>query len=476
MNSYLGDSERIEHLADLLVSKTAKEPNTQVVTIDGAWGAGKTFAAERLMGCMEKAAEKEETALTLKVFRFDLLPFGNVNELIQSILSEIASRMWQENVINIKNEIRWLIGDATPKTNDSVAVAFGPMTITKKLSLSWSPKDQEKQLSRKFLKMRAKGYRLVILLDDLDRLRPAEIIAVMRMVESLQRFSGMVIILPYFRDVVASAIAQELTLDLPSSKAYLRKFRGDIVKVSPDFMDYKDKFISEFRKELPKKAEASVSEFEVSLAELVWYAVLHHIVLLETLDGMGDDPDGKKIAKYYPNETASPYLYTLYKEMEQNGKFHSKDVDIDAYAIEDNGRIKTFSSVYPHLSEVSDVANQRQNILSLLNKDVLMKPVYVSPEVRNLLKSSKGVGLGQDHDTVSQNAATRVVFHHILLRLLKETRNEPMLTDYYKWRDVEQLAYAIATDRRMKDLANITDRVALDRILATVKHRIIEFR
>src|SRR5690606_35885467 len=128
-----------------------------------------------------------------------LLPFGSVNESISTFLNDFATVLKNENLVDISNEIDQFILESTPAVEKlGVTASLGPISLSKNFGKSRNALNTN-TLIDKFRRLRAKSKAIIIILDDLDRLRPNEVVDVLRMVEKLRVLPGVVVMLPMFK-------------------------------------------------------------------------------------------------------------------------------------------------------------------------------------------------------------------------------------------------------------------------------------
>lgn len=99
-----------------------------VVTIDGAWGAGKSTTAWAVINEI-----KNNVRVKPMVIDRQLLPFGNVSESISLFLNELSDKLCENNLINISSEINQFILESSPLNEGfNVAANLGFFSLSKK--------------------------------------------------------------------------------------------------------------------------------------------------------------------------------------------------------------------------------------------------------------------------------------------------------------------------------------------------------
>lgn len=193
--------------------------NGFVVGIYGEWGLGKST----LLNFIEhyaRADVDEETPLV--VVRFNPWWFSGREDLVRRFFAELEKAALRANIKGRKNKkillesIRQL-GRASAK-----ALAFVPAVppgVAQVVDHATSLIPLEKLPDIVELKQRIDGalnkagLRVLVLIDEIDRLLPDEMIDVFRLVRSVGDLTGVNYVLAFDRDIVVSALTNHLRLD-----------------------------------------------------------------------------------------------------------------------------------------------------------------------------------------------------------------------------------------------------------------------
>lgn len=236
----LGFGEVAGRIADAITDRASSDG--LVIGLDGEWGSGKSSLLTLIEG--ELGRRSEEDRPTIINFRPWLV--GNRDALLTSLFSELAEKIAKVNVAR---------GDATAETKlkakraaktvrafaralgragDFVEVAgelWAPAKHGGRLLKgirSWTEKGKEDETTDlAALKERIKvdlkelGHRFIVTVDDVDRLEPAEVIEVLRLVRSVADFPNVIYILCYDVDRLAEAI--ENGADIEEGERFLEK-------------------------------------------------------------------------------------------------------------------------------------------------------------------------------------------------------------------------------------------------------------
>ncbi|HGL4550118.1 KAP family P-loop NTPase fold protein [Klebsiella aerogenes] len=217
---------------------------SQVIGIEGRWGSGKTSLLNLLMQHLN--AEDQKATHVLPVSPWLSAPGSPLIESlllpVAAILDEHASarfsrprKLWQRLRKAPASPLAKLLIGYTQKASGRLAplaefganlvpglgiVSTGMKTLSK-LDLSAHKETTELLRRRIEAGIARSGLNFIVLIDDLDRLEPAQAVEVLRLVRSVADFSGFRYILCYDPEVLAHAIEREL--GVPDGRLYLQK-------------------------------------------------------------------------------------------------------------------------------------------------------------------------------------------------------------------------------------------------------------
>lgn len=236
----LGFTEVAGRIAKSIVDRASADG--LVIGLDGDWGSGKSsllHLIERKVGALS-----DERRPTIISFRPWLV--GNRDALLSALFGDLADKIAAINVARGTN-----LPDAKKRAAETAAKlrkfahAMGRAgDLVEAAGVLWAPlgyggkalkalrkvtekKDKEVQTDLAALKraitadLTALGHRFIVTVDDVDRLEPAEVIEVLRLVRSVADFPNIVYLLCYDVDRLAEAI--ENGADIEDGKDYLEK-------------------------------------------------------------------------------------------------------------------------------------------------------------------------------------------------------------------------------------------------------------
>jgi hypothetical protein len=194
-----------------------------VIGVTGAWGVGKTSVLELL------AREFEEDAI---VVRFDPWLFADADQLVVRFFEELSATLSGEDRKRLRK-----LGQRVASYGSMLApiatVALGPageiLGAPDRLldGRRRSVLNEREELKRALLKAER---RILVLIDDIDRLEPREINEVLRLVKLVADLPGVVHVLGYARERVATSLE---ALGHDDGNAYLEKIVQASIAVPP---------------------------------------------------------------------------------------------------------------------------------------------------------------------------------------------------------------------------------------------------
>ena len=246
----LGRHPFAKHLAEAILNYKQKESIS--IGLCGEWGTGKTSIINMALHDIKLASTPKKTF----IIKFNPWNFSEQNQLIKQFFNKLSSVLNRkdnsEKYIKIGNTIQKYalffeslalasteIGSAA-KAIKSVGIAAEKAGEEESKSFSGVKKDLDKLLENIDTK-------LIIVIDDIDRLNNTEIRQIFQLVKSLADFPNTIYLLSFDKKVVANALKN----DSYSGNSYLEKIiqvSFDIPQVSkPDVDNFlSPKLLNEF--------------------------------------------------------------------------------------------------------------------------------------------------------------------------------------------------------------------------------------
>lgn len=449
-----------------------------VVAINGAWGTGKSTATWALINELDKDLPDH-----FVVIDRSLLPFGSVNESIATFLNDFATVLKNENLVDISGEIDQFILESTPAVEKlGVTASLGPISLSKSFGRSRNALNTN-TLIDKFKRLRAKAKAVIIVLDDLDRLRPNEVVDVLRMVEKLRVLPGVVVLVPMFKKIINEAIKNDLNLDGPSAATFMRKLTDAEINIENDIEDLKASFNDTLTTLLGDKNQkrswgvGSVTR-EVLLSDLVWALLLHIMVISETISKANstDSPNANLLISN-SNSNYLQKLADLFRESSYDQRSRpSAEKPYPVWISRNGEKLTSIGARWPGIRNKD--GNWLGELGELLGWGNSASVVTTDSTVINSLMSSTEIEFtkdGEDSVKAKEEASHIPIFIEVFMPLAQTTDSEPLLTENYKRRDINILARKIAPE-----LMGITlesrDEDAMRQLFEFVKSKYDQFR
>ncbi len=254
-------------IADTICSR--RDPGSLVVAVYGAWGEGKTT----VLNFIEKDLKEEKNIICV---RFNPWRFSDEVHLLQNFFKTIADALGR-SAVSYKEKIgKWFAHYAGILAPISVSMPFifeispgeGMKNIAKALS-SVELEDVRERIEN-FLKEENK--RIVVLMDDIDRLDRGEIQNIFKLVKLSADFKHTAYILAFDEEMVSAALGEKYGY---GNKDAGRNFLEKIVQV-PLYLPTADKLA--LRKFFFDCLDEVLRETQVKLSEDEAQAFVVHFV------------------------------------------------------------------------------------------------------------------------------------------------------------------------------------------------------
>lgn len=242
----LGFRDMAEQLANALIDRASKDGI--VVGIEGEWGSGKSSLLALTTRALSQIAKERRPA----VLSFRPWLIGNRDALLTSLFDDLARTV---------DAMRLVEGDATGTTATGIKDlsrslrkygrrlgALAPLaSLASMAGIPWADKlagalshakeffkekderplaDIKKNIDNALARL---PRRVIVMIDDVDRLEPTEIAEVLRLVRSVADFQNVVYVLCYDHFIVSQAI--QTAMQLSNGGSYLEKIVQIAVRV-----------------------------------------------------------------------------------------------------------------------------------------------------------------------------------------------------------------------------------------------------
>lgn len=197
-NDQLKRAPLAEKVADLI--RKFEGDQSFVIGIEGTWGSGKTSFVNMVLNDLSK---KDDCIIV----NFNPWNFSGQNELIidffSTLLEQIEKEVGKDHFKTIKSYASKLGSSISPSIGVGVAsISLGNLWSFKEESLN----EERKEIDKKLKTLTRK---IVIVIDDLDRLDKAETRLIMKLVKITANFPNTIFLLAYDRNRVAERLCED---------------------------------------------------------------------------------------------------------------------------------------------------------------------------------------------------------------------------------------------------------------------------
>jgi KAP family P-loop domain len=231
----LGFREVAQRIASSLVDHASD--NGLVIGLEGAWGSGKSSLVRLIEDELGKRDPKPS------VIKFQPWLLGNRDALLSYLFAAFNSEISQvelraENATGVTVEKVKQAREKLQKFMGAVSKFGGPLELAgeatgmfwlkwfgrflKSFAMGKKPSEPLDKLKDELVEsLKELGHRFIVIIDDVDRLEPSEVIEVLRLTRSVADFPNVIYLLCYDSEILASSI--ERAAGVKDGKAYLEK-------------------------------------------------------------------------------------------------------------------------------------------------------------------------------------------------------------------------------------------------------------
>lgn len=208
-----------ESLANVILQSTF--PTSFTVGLYGAWGSGKTSLLNMVIEQVERRSKD------VVILRFNPWLCSDPKQLITQFFKQLASAIKvkkpaADTVCELVDQYADLFDAASiiPYAGSAIAAAGKMFTAKARNRINRKSNDMQGQKDEIIRTMVKENLKIIVSIDDIDRLSEEEIIAVFQLVKALADFPNAVYLLAFDYDVVVRALA---TVQHGDGREYLEK-------------------------------------------------------------------------------------------------------------------------------------------------------------------------------------------------------------------------------------------------------------
>ena len=234
------------------------------IAVVGEWGSGKTSVLNMVAETLEAGVD------AVAVLRFNPWLFGSANDLVTRFFRELSVQLGQSKSKRLKNVAKALsnLGRSLAPLSPVAGTTGAANLLAKLTDHCTRPPSllEERDYLRKALA--ASDSRIIVLIDDIDRLEASETREIMRLVRLTSDLPNVVFLLAYDRRHVASSLGE----DEIEGRQYLDK----IVQVNYDLPNVREAILPGML--LPWLDELTRGHDLAQLDHEVWGRVFYDVV------------------------------------------------------------------------------------------------------------------------------------------------------------------------------------------------------
>ncbi len=263
------------NLEDWIINPKIKYQDSLVICLDGKWGSGKTSLMNIVNNSIEDKinnininSAQNSSSQIISWINFSPWSFNNTDELVSNFFNSLNQTLKDKYGKNLEPNLNKYVELITPATE---AVGL-PKSINKLISfLPFFKNKSLEELKHKINKDLSEiPDKIVIVIDDLDRLECDEIMLVLKLVRQNSDFSNIIFILPFDYQRVSQLISQNRESEY--YRSFLPKIANIRLKLNPySYNDLEGILIASIIEEKTKNKWLNNSKNLNSLFE--WYVL-----------------------------------------------------------------------------------------------------------------------------------------------------------------------------------------------------------
>lgn len=204
--------------------------DTFSVGLYGKWGSGKTSIVNMTLEELEKQQENISPEEKMIVVRFEPWNFSDTDQLLTQFFVRLSNELRSEKETSlskvgdllVKYSDMFQLAKAIPVAGEALALVGerSAEALGEKLRDGLSAKDiqQQKETIQRYL--RKQKQKILVVMDDLDRLSDEQIRQIFQLVASIAKFPNMIYLVAFDQEIVAKALKE---VQRGNGEAYLEK-------------------------------------------------------------------------------------------------------------------------------------------------------------------------------------------------------------------------------------------------------------
>lgn len=217
-----------KRLADAIYSMI--NVDTFTIGLYGKWGSGKTSVIKMMLEELENIQSTNGEGTKVIVVNFEPWNFTDSNQLIEQFFLRLSNELR-----STKDKTLSSIGDALQSYSDAFELAEAipvmggllailgkksALAIGKRLKKGSSEDDIQSQKNAVIELLKGQPYKILIVIDDIDRLSDEKIRQVFQLIASVANFPNTIYLVAFDKDIVSKALEE---VQHGSGESYLEK-------------------------------------------------------------------------------------------------------------------------------------------------------------------------------------------------------------------------------------------------------------
>ncbi|MGL4209281.1 MAG: KAP family P-loop NTPase fold protein, partial [Candidatus Adiutrix sp.] len=196
-----------DKVANMLAQREPYDSTSIVVGICGEWGSGKSS----VLNLMQETLAAKDNCIVIK---FNPWYFTTQEQIIKSFFATLGQEL--EN--KLKGKFKWLMNKMGHIVNVAPDGLGFPINCIKWLFSLMIPKDIEEIRNEIGTSIKDQGKRIIVFIDDIDRLDKDEMFCMFKLVKQCADFPYVDYVLAFDREQVANAIGERFGLSAEEKK------------------------------------------------------------------------------------------------------------------------------------------------------------------------------------------------------------------------------------------------------------------
>ena len=212
----LGRAPFAQSLADAILRY--KEKDSIVIGLFGAWGSGKTSISNMALECIDSVSEKKTDDEKPIIIRFNPWNFSDQNQLITQFFRQLSAALNRPDygaaAKNVGEKLKtyakcFEVVKLIPVISPYAELGKNALDATANAATTWADhKENDLDEIRKELNklLGEQSHKIIVVIDDIDRLNNMEIRQIFQLVKSLGDFPNTIYLLAFDKTVVINAL------------------------------------------------------------------------------------------------------------------------------------------------------------------------------------------------------------------------------------------------------------------------------